>query len=422
MSGEHAVDVAVIGAGFAGLCAARDLVAGGASVEVLEARDRVGGRAWTRELAGSSELIELGGSWFAAEHVAASRELARYGLSIRDYALPRRVRWRTDARLRDGLPVDAGDLPALDAAWARISDDARRFAAGEFAERGMSCAQYLAGLQLPTSVEDFLFGWWVMISGADPRQGAIGDAIGAIANHGGTPSALLTALRFAPQNGWSSLAEAMAAHTTVRLSTPVTRVTETPGGVEVSGERGVLATARWALVAVPINLLAHISFEPALPDGVRALAGANAGRALKVWVRARGLPAGSLAVGRGRGLHWVYADRELGDGDVLAFGFGFQQVDFDPTNADSVSDAIRAFWPRSTILAHACHNWNSDEFARGTWLTEFPHRRLPAAEGPVADRRVVLAGSDVARQEAGWIEGALLSGAQAAGWILERPG
>ena len=57
----NSVDVVVVGAGLAGLCAARDLVRSGATCVVLEARDRVGGRTLSQPLAG--ETIDLGGQW-----------------------------------------------------------------------------------------------------------------------------------------------------------------------------------------------------------------------------------------------------------------------------------------------------------------------------------------------------------------------
>lgn len=54
-------DVVVVGAGFAGLVAARDLSKENLSVLLIEARDRIGGRTWTaREL---GEEFEMGGTW-----------------------------------------------------------------------------------------------------------------------------------------------------------------------------------------------------------------------------------------------------------------------------------------------------------------------------------------------------------------------
>ena len=420
MNDVEPVDVIVIGGGFAGLCAARDLADAGAGVLVLEARDRVGGRTWTNRFPDTGEMVELGGSWFTPEQVAAPRELARYGLAVRTHALPRRVRWRTAGRLRDGLPVDADDLPALEASLTRLTEDAHRHAAGTFAEAQRSWTEYIAGFDASPAVEDFLFGWWTMIAGADPGTGAAVDAVGAIAGHGGRPSALLTALRCSPREGWSRLAQAMAAEVTVRLRTVVTRVADTEDHVEVFGTTGPLATARWAVIAVPVNVWGQIGVEPPLPPPIPEAAGKNAGRAVKVWLRAHGLPAGSLAAGRGNGLHWIYADRELSDGNVLALAFGYEHPEFDPTSAEAVSDALGAFWPEARLIAHLGHDWNVDPFARGTWLTETAGSALPPAGGPVPGRRLVFAGSDVARREAGWIEGALLSGADAAAHIRER--
>ncbi|CAG1996103.1 unnamed protein product [Fusarium graminearum] len=58
---DNSYDVIVIGAGFAGLVAARELAAKGLKVLIIEARDRIGGRTWTARAFG--EDFEMGGTW-----------------------------------------------------------------------------------------------------------------------------------------------------------------------------------------------------------------------------------------------------------------------------------------------------------------------------------------------------------------------
>ena len=75
------VDVAVVGAGLAGLVAARDLLAAGLSVLVLEARDRIGGRLSNHTLANGA-VVEVGGQWVGPtqERVLALAEELGLGL------------------------------------------------------------------------------------------------------------------------------------------------------------------------------------------------------------------------------------------------------------------------------------------------------------------------------------------------------
>src|SRR6476620_4335281 len=73
-------DVVVVGAGLAGLTAATDLVAAGREVDVLEARDRVGGRLLNIEIGG--EPNELGGEWIAPYQSAMHELLAELGLEL----------------------------------------------------------------------------------------------------------------------------------------------------------------------------------------------------------------------------------------------------------------------------------------------------------------------------------------------------
>src|SRR5215216_5386607 len=59
---EHEADVAVVGAGFAGIVAARELQRKGFDIVLLEARDRVGGRVLNEPI-GDGKVVEVGGQW-----------------------------------------------------------------------------------------------------------------------------------------------------------------------------------------------------------------------------------------------------------------------------------------------------------------------------------------------------------------------
>jgi monoamine oxidase len=165
-----------------------------------------------------------------------------------------------------------------------------------------------------------------------------------------------------------------------------------------------------------------VGFAPTLPGATAEALGANAGRALKVWMRARGAPPGVLAAGAGEGLHWLYADRVLEDGDVLLLGFGYEDEAFDPGDRGDVERALRAFFPEADLVAFDHHDWNADPFSRGTWATAPVGRaEVLSAERFPPHGRVAFATADVAPREAGWIEGALVAGAAAARWALTQP-
>ena len=106
-------DVVVVGAGFAGLAAALDLQHAGASVVVLEARERVGGRVLSVELENGA-LAELGGEWIMPSDEIGPRASARLGLELADAGVDY---LRREPRGRGAVPMEELDtfLEAADA-------------------------------------------------------------------------------------------------------------------------------------------------------------------------------------------------------------------------------------------------------------------------------------------------------------------
>jgi monoamine oxidase len=116
------VDVAVLGAGLAGLTAARDLKRSGADVIVLEARDRVGGRVEAVTLP-DGRTIQAGGEVFGPGHTAYGELVEELGLTVEPsyVADPGEISWG----LVDGVYV-GDDLPWMTEAERRDEDRVER--------------------------------------------------------------------------------------------------------------------------------------------------------------------------------------------------------------------------------------------------------------------------------------------------------
>jgi monoamine oxidase len=109
-NGSDPIDVIVIGAGLAGLVAARELEARGHAVRVLEARDRIGGRVWLQRGALRGLDLDMGGAWVADVQRFVWAEADRYGVAREHDALAASVRWRFgDERCERALPVGVAD-------------------------------------------------------------------------------------------------------------------------------------------------------------------------------------------------------------------------------------------------------------------------------------------------------------------------
>jgi monoamine oxidase len=421
-------DVVVIGGGFAGLVAARDLRDAGRSVVVLEARDRLGGRTWFRELPGAGVDVEYGGTWFWLDlHTALAAEITRYNQRVRRSPPPTTVAWLAGGELRIGPDVLGSLATALSPFDAPFNDATARIRAvwdsGDrtaLADLDVPMASWIEALDLPGDASDYLMAFAAAMGGGDPARLS---ALGLLAD------AALLGYRFdeafaslgeSLEDGTESLLDAIAADVggEIRLGAVVTRVTRDDQGVVVDLRGGGQIHATAGVFTLPVNVWPDVVFDPPLsPEKRRIVALGNPGTSTKVLAIARGVPADLQAAGWPATLQSVVGGPEMGGGRLVV---GFSGIGgIDPTDSDAVEQALRVYVPESEVLVSDGHDWVGDPFSKGTWFAPPPGWEIGDAKGQVASEgRLAFAGGDIARAGAGWIEGAISSGKDAAHAVL----
>ena len=239
-------DVVVIGAGSAGLAAARTLIAAGKSVVVLEAANRIGGRAYT-ESDTFGVPIDHGCSWVMGGEYLPYVEMAeQWGYDLMAH------RGAGEALYVNGKPATSLDQRNYNRAWERVSS-----AMEEAAEEGLDVA---ASSVIPGDMEFAgLPQTWIgpMDWGVDFKDLSTMDfyKYGFIRHN------------FMIRQGYGSLVARMGAEVPVKLNSPVTRVNWGGNGVTVETPSGSIKAAA-CIVTVSTGVLNSnsIGFTPALPE------------------------------------------------------------------------------------------------------------------------------------------------------------
>jgi monoamine oxidase len=283
-------DVIVMGAGAAGLTAARALAEAGRSTVIVEARNRIGGRVWTQALDGFPRPLELGAEFVHGRPAATWDVLRESGLVAYDVSGDR---WRRRGRLL--RKAGERDDPNAVMAKLRIRRRDESFADALLANAGRIPR---ADLALARSfVEGFDAAHAELVSArsiAEEQEG--------LGNVNEEPQSRLL-------EGYGSMLQwirdaALGAGATLRLSWPVRSVTWERGSVRVSGPKGTLR-ARAAIVTLPVGVLqaGDVVFEPDVPQIRSAVALLGAGSATKVMLAfreafwERGVPRASRGFG-----------------------------------------------------------------------------------------------------------------------------
>ena len=414
-------DVVVIGAGFAGIAAARDLTEAGRRAVVLEARDRIGGRTWYRQIPGTGVMAEYGGMFFSrATQPNLAREIDRYGAQVLAGADPEMFAWIDGDRRSEGVDaigrlqqeLAASNLPSA------IATTREAFRSGDraaLAALDVTAASWVDGLDADPEAADYVRAFLTAMGGSPLERCSVLPLLWDMVELGYSPADVFVDVGELLADGTLGLLEPMAAGLDVRLGAVVSSVAHGDGGVAVTLEDGAVVRADAALVALPLNVWSTVAFDPPLSESKRRAADRrHPGEVSKVLAVVHDAPSSYLGMGWNTPINAGFLLRPASDGGLF-MGFSVQDR-VDLADPEAVTAAVRAHLPEATVATTAGHDWVGDRFSLGTWLSVPPpwfsdgtFEALVQPEG-----RLTFAGSDIAPEGAGWIEGAIGSGVAAA--------
>ena len=406
------VEVAIIGAGAAGLGAANALKNSGLSVLVLEARDRVGGRAHTI-MASPDVTFDVGCGWL---HSADQNSFVKIAEDLNFEINKSLPPWRERAYGK-AFPQDERDdyMRALDAFYDRATKAAIE------AEQ--------SGRDVPASL--FL----------EPgnRWNPMIDAISTYINGCELDSVSLidmeayedTDLNWRVRRGYGALIAAYGATCPLALNCQVTLIDHSAKRIRIETSRGTL-TADKVIVTVPTNLIADeaLRFHPPLPAKVDAARGLPLGLADKVTLaldEPEALPAeGNLRAATMRTAMGTYHIRPFGQPCLEGFfGGRFAQSleDAGPgaLAAESINEIVSCLGNdfRRKLKPLAESRWAHDPFARGSYSHALPgHAGDRAVLAVPVDGRLFFAGEATSPDFFTTAHGARDSGERAAEEVL----
>src|SRR5262245_40100850 len=264
-------DVVVIGAGFAGIAAARDLRGAGRSVVVVEARDRIGGRTWYRGLPGAGISVEHGGMFFSrATQPNLASEIQRYGVGVTPMTPPDVVAWvRGATRVAGREDVDRllSQLQASRLTEALAMTE-KAFASEDrtaLAALDLTASAWIDGLGAEPEAADVLRAFMASMGGAGLERISILPLLWDMIelDYASVVDVFLDVGELFT-DGTKSLIDAMASGVDVRFGSVVTRVEHDGAVARVTLRDGSAVEASAAVVALPVNVWADVAFDPPL--------------------------------------------------------------------------------------------------------------------------------------------------------------
>lgn len=457
MNGQLRCDVLVVGAGFAGLNAARRLWRQGVDVRVVEARSRLGGRVWSETLP-DGVVVDHGGQWIGPGQDRLQALADEFGVAtFPTYTSGQGVEVRQGLRARYAGLIPTSDAAAaaegieaifeLDLLAGQVPLEAPWTAAGAYALDEQTLGSWLSAHVKSPVARSMIDVAVKAIFGAEAAEISLLFALFYLHSGGGLMQLARTTggaqeRRFVGGAQQLALGLADELGDRVLLSSPVTAIEHDAGGVVAAIASGdgapVSVRARRAVVAMAPILSARLHWSPALPTARSQLAThAPMGAVTKVhavydrpfW-RDDGLN-GQLLADSGS-LRCTFDDSPVDESRGVLVGFvagdecrKLDDVDAEVRRRVVLDDLARAFGPRAATPAQLVEQrWCAEAFTGGGPVTVLTPGVLSgcgeALRRPVGP--VHWAGTETATEWCGYIDGALSSGARAADEVLAALG
>ncbi|MER8485992.1 NAD(P)/FAD-dependent oxidoreductase [Mesorhizobium sp. M1322] len=415
-------DVVIVGAGFAGAVAARELIASGLKVVVLEGRDRVGGRVWSRKAWGHT--FEVGGQLVHWSQPHLWAELTRYGFGVYDLRdeshdvstllLLSKNRLQRMSAEDAGKVMDQGFQKIAAAAQAVFERPYEPFYSRPELEKidHLTVPEGLISAGLSEDERSLVEATVTVWFNAPLENGAYSQVLRRLAAAPGVSTGDI--IRFRVKGGIQAVVETILedARAEVVLNTGIKRIEQLPEGVRVVAEGEKTWAAKAVVVTAPVNALSDINFVPPLSEGKQAMVNerqATQGTMFFVNLVGEYEPFEALA-SSGYPLTWMKS-RAYVDGGIVAQALGPDARMLDMNNLEQVQAAVRQWLPNAVVRGTLGHDWTGDPFSRETWAIARPsqltkyHDELNRSEGGV-----YLAGTDYANGWYGYVDGAIESG------------
>ena len=413
--------ILVVGAGMAGLAAARSLADAGWPVRLIEARDRIGGRVHTNRDWGAP--LEMGASWIQGARDNPLTDLANQAqvqTVSTDYDQVAKL--AVDPRLQ---PLDYQEKT-----WRRFVERARDEVDGGSLGAAVDAAATSEELSGPERAQ---LAYYVNTEIED-EYAADASQLSAMTfdtgRYTGGPQVIIP-------SGYDALPRLLADGLQIALNTPVTAVTRRAGSVTVrSGDTTFDGPA--AIVTVPLGVLKSgaITFDPPLPEGhahaVNALGFGVLSKSFfrfdrRTWQHENAF---YQFIGTQPGVWAQWFTMPIAAGPiVLAFNAGDRgrSVESSSPNdliASALPIARQLFGDNASPVEVRTSSWTTDPYARGAYSFHAPGSGLDdrrQLQEPIGDR-LYLAGEAVGVNNPATVHGAVLSGQYAAAELMRRLG